>query len=139
MTAREVDDLLNGRGAGFARTAELNGYAGPRHVLDMGDHLTLSAEQRTRIEAIFAAMDTDAKRLGAEIVDRERALAAAFAQHLVSSETLAARVDTLGTLYARLRARHLAAHVETTALLTPEQIGRYNDMRGYGGDISHAH
>ncbi|HEX9705440.1 MAG TPA: periplasmic heavy metal sensor [Gemmatimonadales bacterium] len=132
-----MDDLLNGRGAGFARTAELNGYPGPRHVLDRGDHLTLSAEQRTSIEAIFAAMQTDATRLGAEIVDRERALAAAFAQRTVSPGSLAARVDTLGTLYARLRARHLGAHIETTALLTPEQIGRYSEMRWYEGEHAH--
>jgi hypothetical protein len=32
LSAQEVDDLLNGRGAGYARTAELNGYPGPRHM-----------------------------------------------------------------------------------------------------------
>ncbi|MCQ3975466.1 MAG: hypothetical protein DPW09_18650 [Anaerolineae bacterium] len=34
LSSQEVDDLLNGRGAGYARMAELNSYPGPRHVLD---------------------------------------------------------------------------------------------------------
>jgi Spy/CpxP family protein refolding chaperone len=139
LSAQEVDDLLSGQGAGFARTAELNGYPGPRHTLDLADHLALDREQRARTEAIFAAMQADAKRLGAEIVDRERALAAAFAGQAISPHELAAGVDTLATLYGRLRARHLAAHLETTVLLTPRQIARYSEMRGYGGDTSHAH
>jgi hypothetical protein len=35
LSSQEVDDMLNGRGAGYARTAELNNYPGPRHVLDL--------------------------------------------------------------------------------------------------------
>ena len=139
LSAGEVEDLLAGRGAGFARSAELNGYPGPRHALDMAEHLSLDAGQRTRIAAIFGAMQADAKRLGREIVDRERALADAFSRHAISEADLRVRVDTLAVLYGRLRGRHLVAHVETTALLTPEQIARYGEMRGYGGNTTHVH
>jgi hypothetical protein len=40
-------------------------------------------------------------------------------------------VATLGTLQGTLRAIHLAAHLDTTAVLHPWQIGRYTELRGY--------
>jgi len=38
---------------------------------------------------------------------------------------------TVGTLLGRLRAVHLAAHLETSAILDARQIVRYNELRGY--------
>lgn len=35
LSTKEVDDLINGQGAGYARTAELNSYPGHRHILDL--------------------------------------------------------------------------------------------------------
>jgi hypothetical protein len=131
LTAQEIDDLLEGRGAGYARTAELNGYPGPRHVLELGVQLELRADQRAAAERVFGAMQADARRVGADIVARERALSAAFQSRRVSAAELRARVDTLATLYGRLRAVHLAAHLEMTAVLTPAQVRRYDALRGY--------
>jgi hypothetical protein len=34
LTTKEIEDLREGRGMALARAAELNGYPGPRHVLD---------------------------------------------------------------------------------------------------------
>ncbi|MCL4744462.1 MAG: hypothetical protein KJZ83_03505, partial [Burkholderiaceae bacterium] len=45
LAPAEVDGLLGGKGLGFARSAELNGYPGPAHVLELSDELALSAEQ----------------------------------------------------------------------------------------------
>lgn len=137
LSAQEVDDLMNGRGAGYARTAELNSYPGPRHALDLADRLALRGDQRARIESIFAAMQAQAKTLGAQIVERERRLSASFAGRGVTEPLLRAQVDTLAELYGALRATHLAAHLETTAVLSHEQIGRYSELRGYGK--AHAH
>ena len=139
LSAQEVDDLLNGRGAGFARTAELNSYPGPRHVLDMRDHLALTAAQLAATQRIFAAMQTEAKRLGREIVDQETALSAGFAARRMTPERLQTDAVAMGSLYGRLRAVHLAAHLELTDLLTPEQITKYDAMRGYGGAAEHRH
>ncbi len=44
LSEEEVDNLLNGKGPGYARMAELNGYPGPRHVLDLRSQLNLSAQ-----------------------------------------------------------------------------------------------
>lgn len=133
LSAQEVRDLLAGAGAGYARTAELNGYPGPRHVLEMRDHLELTPDQLRRTEAVFAAMQQEAQRLGAAIVERERALAAGFAGRVARERDVAAAVDSLARLYGRLRTTHLAAHVATTGLLTDAQIARYKALRGYGG------
>ncbi len=144
LSVEEVDDLLNGRGAGFARTAELNGYPGPRHVLDHGNQLALTPEQRGRTEVLFASMQAEAKRLGAEIVRREERLSQAFRAGSLSRPAMLAQVDTLGGLYGDLRATHLAAHLELKHVLTAGQIARYDSLRGYGsrahGDTSgHRH
>ncbi len=51
LSTEDVDNLLNGKGAGYARMAELNGYPGLRHVLDLRSQLNLSAQQIKEIEA----------------------------------------------------------------------------------------
>ena len=44
LSDKEVDDLLNGRGMGFARMAELNNYPGPKHLLEMSNELSLKQD-----------------------------------------------------------------------------------------------
>jgi hypothetical protein len=141
LTAREVDDLLNGRGAGFARTAELNSYPGPRHAIDMADDLDLTSDQRAAADRIFEGMTAEARRLGQEIVERERQLSAAFAERRITAEGLSAEAESLGVLYGRLRAVHLAAHLALTRALSADQVRRYDRLRGYHatGDGPDAH
>jgi hypothetical protein len=137
-----VDDLLNGRGAGFARTAELNSYPGPRHAIDLADELGLTADQRAAADRIFEGMRAEAKRLGQEIVERERRFSAEFAERRITAAGLSAEAESLGVLYGRLRAVHLAAHLELARTLTPEQIRRYDTLRGYhdaSGDDPEGH
>jgi hypothetical protein len=47
LSAEQVADLKAGRGMGLAMAAELNGYPGPAHVLELADKLDLSDQQRT--------------------------------------------------------------------------------------------
>ncbi|MBT3972460.1 MAG: hypothetical protein HOE99_01485, partial [Acidiferrobacteraceae bacterium] len=35
LSAEDIDDLINGRGWGLAKPAELNGVPGPAHLLEM--------------------------------------------------------------------------------------------------------
>jgi hypothetical protein len=37
LSDEDIVGLLKGDGMGFAKAAELNGYPGPKHVLDLGD------------------------------------------------------------------------------------------------------
>ena len=42
LTDQQIADLRAGRGMGLALAAELNGYPGPMHVLELADRLSLS-------------------------------------------------------------------------------------------------
>lgn len=138
LTAQEVDDLLAGRGMGYARMAELNNHPGPRHLLDLNAELALTPAQITQVEATFAQMEANAQALGAEIVAREQALSEAFAAGTLDAATLDAQVAALADLYGELRGVHLQAHLTVTPLLTGAQVAQYNTLRGYADpDASH--
>ncbi len=56
LSAELVVAYLAGDGMGFALPAELNGYLGPRHVLQLADSLSLDATQHAEVAAIFDRM-----------------------------------------------------------------------------------
>ncbi len=139
LSAAEVADLLAGRGMGFAKAAELNGYPGPAHVLELSAQLQLSAEQRAQTQAIFDRMDAAAKALGARLVAAEAALEGQFRDRQVTGETLSRALEEAATIRGKLRQAHLQAHLEQTRVLTPEQVARYQHLRGYGQGASATH
>jgi hypothetical protein len=49
LSAADVEALENGQGWGLAKPAELNGYPGPLHVLELADELQLTEEQVTQV------------------------------------------------------------------------------------------
>ena len=132
LSDQEVEDLLSGSGAGYARVAELNSYPGPRHVLDLKQPLNLSEAQEQQIQIAFDTMQAEAQRLGQLIVDQEQALSQAFATTAVEPDSLEQQTQDLATLYGQLRATHLQAHLAITPLLSSEQVEQYNLLRGYG-------
>ncbi len=133
LSAEEVDDLLQARGMGLAKAAELNGYPGPKHALDLAADLGLSAGQVAALKEVQARMAAAAKPLGAAIVERERDLDRSFAERRIDRPSLAEATAGIARLQGELRAVHLAAHLETRAVLSEEQAGRYDALRGYAG------
>lgn len=134
LSEAEIGDLLAGRGMGLAKAAELNGYPGPAHLLEHAVALKLSDAQKSAIEAIRARMAAAAVSLGREIVTREQELEAAFAETRIDEALLKAKTGEIAALMGRLRAIHLAAHIEARPLLAPQQIADYNKLRGYSGE-----
>jgi Spy/CpxP family protein refolding chaperone len=133
LSSAEQAELAAGKGMGLAKAAELNGYPGPAHVLELASDLALSTEQRQRTQALWQAMDSLAKAVGQQLIDAERELDVLFASKQATRERLAAQLDRIGALQARLRAVHLDAHLEQVRILTPEQTSRYAALRGYTG------
>jgi Spy/CpxP family protein refolding chaperone len=129
LTAEAITQLLAGDGMGLARPAELHGYPGPKHVLELKDALGITAEQAGRLEAIRQKMLEAARPLGRAIVDAERALDAAFSGGQISESDLAARTAAIAELQGRLRRVHLQAHLETKPLLSQEQVAKYTELR----------
>jgi Spy/CpxP family protein refolding chaperone len=137
LSAQELQDFLAGRGAGLAKSAELNGHPGPLHVLDLADELRLTPEQRQLVKAAFERMQAKAKALGEAYVRAEKAVDRAFKSGTADAAEVSARVAEANRLLGEVRLSHLLAHVEITPLLTPEQRGRYAELRGYAGDEAH--
>lgn len=129
LSAEEISQLE--RGGGHGRAAELNHYPGPGHVLDLADELGLEPEQVARLSAIEARMRTETTPLGARILEQQRQLEASFAQATAEPERIRTLRQAMAETEARLRASHLTAHLDTRAVLSDAQLGRYEFLQGY--------
>jgi Spy/CpxP family protein refolding chaperone len=132
LSEQQVADLGAGRGMGLALAAELNGYPGPSHVLELADRLELSADQRTRIKTLFDSMKAEALPLGSRLIEQEADLDKQFASRTVTPESLKASTAAVAVTQGELRETHLKYHLSTVAVLTPGQMQRYAELRGYG-------
>src|SRR6266571_4214131 len=56
LSDQEIRDLLEARGMGLAKAAELNSYPGPLHVLELADELGLSDAQRASSRTLYERM-----------------------------------------------------------------------------------
>jgi len=130
----QTADLLAGKGMEQAKAAELNGYPGPMHVLELAGPLALSASQRQDSEALLAGHKAEARALGARLVDAERELDTAFAGKRIDPAQLDLLTRRIGLIQAELRASHLRAHLRQAGLLTPAQVALYAELRGYTGE-----
>lgn len=131
LSQQEVDAYLAGKGMGLAKAAELNGYPGPSHVLELAEPLQLTEAQRAHTRALFAAMEDKAQALGRALVERERELDQLFASRSADRERLARVLGDVGALQAQVRGAHLEAHIEQARILSAQQIARYAELRGY--------
>jgi len=135
LSQDEVDGYLAGKGMGFAKAAELNGFPGPAHVLALAKELHLSPVQRTATEALFAEMSEKARGLGQALVAKESELDQLFASKTITSTQLESELRAIGALHAQIRGAHLQAHLAQTAILTPEQLTNYVKLRGYAATV----
>jgi Spy/CpxP family protein refolding chaperone len=131
LSDQQIADLRAGRGMGLALAAELNGYPGPMHVLELADQLQLSGEQRQQVQRLFDSMKTEASSVGTSLIEQETALDRAFATDHISEAALSQLTSQIGETQGRLRAVHLKYHLTTRALLLPAQRERYASLRGY--------
>ncbi|MBV8408667.1 MAG: Spy/CpxP family protein refolding chaperone [Alphaproteobacteria bacterium] len=133
LSDEQVADLRAGRGMGLALAAELNGYPGPAHLLELADQLDLSDEQRTTAQRLFDSMKAESIPIGERLIAQEADLDRLFAEHKITPENLATVTAEIGETQAKLRDAHLKYHLATVALLRPSQIQRYAVLRGYSG------
>jgi Spy/CpxP family protein refolding chaperone len=132
LSPEESHELAAGAGMGMARAAELNGFPGPRHVLELAEGLELTIDQRRAVSEVFDRMRARAMELGEAVIESERTLDAGFAGRTLDAEQLRRATQEVAALRGELRYVHLVAHLETTALLGPRQIEAYARLRGYG-------
>ena len=131
LSEQQISDLRAGRGMGLALAAELSGYPGPLHVLELADQIELSGEQRQRVQQLYDTMKAEAVPVGEMLIAHESALDRAFAEGSISTATLSSLTAQIGEAEGRLRAIHLKYHLTTANLLSAHQRHRYAELRGY--------
>lgn len=131
LSDQQIADLRAGRGMGLALAAELNGYPGPVHVLELAAPLGLSEAQQTRMAELFAAMKSEAVALGEKLIAAETDLDRQFAGKAINEASLVEGVQAIAAVQAELRAAHLKYHLASVEVLTAAQVARYAELRGY--------
>lgn len=131
LSDEEVKGHLDGRGLGYARPAELNGYPGPMHVLELKKELALSPDQVSATTALFQRMQSRAREAGRAYIEAEQAVDAAFRSGSVDARQIAELVRTADLRRAEKRLAHLEAHIEMARLLSADQRKHYAELRGY--------
>lgn len=131
LSTSDVQALLAGAGMAYAKAAELNGYSGPAHVLELSTPLNLTSEQRVATEGLMARHKAKASALGAQLVEAERTLDSAFASKQIDTGRVTELTQAIGVLQADLRSEHLQTHLAQTALLNTQQVALYQSLRGY--------
>jgi hypothetical protein len=140
LSEQQVADLSQGRGMGMALAAELNGYPGPSHVLELADKLELKPDQISAVRSLFESMKRESIPLGTRLIEQERNLDRLFASRSVTPESLRAATSAIAVTQGGLRETHLKYHLSTADLLDPDQLRQYARLRGYeGGTAAHQH
>lgn len=131
LSASEMAGLQSGAGMTYAKAAELNGYPGPAHVLELAGPLQLNDPQQKATQSLMDQHKARARELGVQLVEAERQLDLAFASKKVDASVVDELTRRTGLIQARLRAEHLQTHLSQTGLMTPQQIASYQRLRGY--------
>lgn len=139
LSQDDVEGLLAGSGTpfgGMAKPAELNGYPGPKHVLDAYEagELDLKDEQYERVKVIYEEMRTEAIKLGEHIIKIEEEIDEAFTNKTITEKILEEKVKESAELYGQLRIVHLKHHLSLIEVLSPQQVAEYNELRGYNSE-----
>lgn len=134
LSSEDIKSLQTGTGdafGGMAKLAELNGYPGPRHVLDLANKLKLTDEQKKNITTIYNDMKKKAIELGQKIVDIERIANEEFVNKSITDTQIKQLILKSAEIYGQLRYTHLNTHLKMLDILTSEQTALYNSLRGY--------
>lgn len=124
----ERASIERGEGFGMAMAADHAGYPGPRHVLDLSSELKLTAEQRSAMERVYAAMHEKAVARGTELLESEARLEQMFREGRPEAD-LREQSFRVDSIHAELRWIHLAAHLAAQKILTADQIALYMHLR----------
>ncbi|MGH6712934.1 MAG: Spy/CpxP family protein refolding chaperone [Bradyrhizobium sp.] len=139
LSTQQIDDLKAGRGMGLALAAELNGYPGPSHVLELSEKLALLPAQKEQIQKLFESMKAESTPIGVRLIEQEGTLDQQFASRSITPDALKEAITKIGLTQAELRNAHLKYHLETAQILSPDQMKKYAELRGYTSNAPARH
>jgi hypothetical protein len=134
LSDNDINELQRGGGWGLALAAELNGMPGPSHLLELKDKIPLASDQVDKTQVLLNEMRKAAIPTGERLIAAEKALESAFASEKVDEPSLRRLIAESESARSELRFIHLSQHYKTVQFLKPEQIKRYNILRGYADD-----
>ena len=91
------------------------------------------------MQRLFDSMKAEAMPLGSKLIEQEADLDKQFADRTVTLESLRATTAAVAATQGMLRETHLKYHMSTGSILTPSQMTKYAELRGYGGGHKHKH
>jgi len=133
LSQGEIDGYLTGKGMGLAKSAELNHYPGPKHVMELFQELSLSKDQIKETKRIHEAMKGKAIEYGQLLITKEEEIEGIFSEGSVSPQILEKVLSESAEIKSKLREVHLMAHIEQKVVLTKYQARLYDNLRGYSG------
>lgn len=131
LSDQQIDDLRAGKGISLALPAELNGYPGPSHTLELAAQLGLSQEQETATKKLFEQMRAETQLLGNELISSEQELDRLFKEKKASPASVLTATADAARAQGLLRAAHLQYHLKMLDVLTADQVASYGRLRGY--------
>ncbi|MDA5093163.1 hypothetical protein O2N63_03600 [Aliiroseovarius sp. KMU-50] len=134
LSPKDIEELQSGAGWGMALPAELNGYPGPAHVLELQTELALTSSQVAEMQMIYEVMKSEAVVQGTVLIQAERALDQGFKSGELSLSKLRILIADAEAARANLRYIHLSRHLTSFDILSTEQISQYSELRGYTSD-----
>jgi Spy/CpxP family protein refolding chaperone len=121
--------LAAGEGMGVAVEAEMNGFPGPKHVLDLKDKLGLTKDQIRKAENLVKLVGISASAKGNEIIEAEQELHGLFVSGKINEKLLRMKLENIGKLRGELRFIHMQAHLKMKQILNPDQIQQYYESQ----------
>ena len=82
-------------------------------------------------------MKAEAVPVGERLIEQEAKLDRLFADRAVTPANLNAAAEEIGMTQARLRQTHLKYHLAMMDVMSPAQVERYRELRGYGVHYPH--
>jgi len=131
LSPDDIAELRRGGGWGLAKTAELNGVPGPAHLLEKKNEILLSVAQVSATTEIYEGMKIRAIKQGKRLITLERELERHFQNRTITDSILRSSLQAISETRKELRYIHLATHLRTPEILSPDQIEKYNALRGY--------
>ena len=140
LSEERIQQYLNGEGMGFALSAELNQYPGPKHVIELSDQLSLTDTQLVDSNALFSQMNLEAKALGVDLIAEEKKLESLFRTGTITPQQIRKSVTLISGIQSELRSLHLVTHIQQKKILSMHQQQLYQQLRGYNNEESkHLH
>lgn len=103
LSEQQVEDLQAGKGMSLALPAELNGYPGPSHTLELADQLKLTPDQQARTQALFTQMQHQARAAGEQVISAEAGLDKLFKEKKATPDAVKAATAKAAQAQGELR------------------------------------